>query len=85
MKIELHKNFTRSYVKLPKKIQEQFKERKHLFIENRVHPILKNHSVEKRFPGCRSINITGNYRAIFKENSDDTIVFMLIGTHAELY
>ena len=85
MQIELHRGFTKGYVKLPKKIQEKFKERRNLFIENKFHPLLNNHSVEKVFPGCRSINVTGDYRAIFKEISEETVIFMLIGTHSEFY
>lgn len=31
-----------------------------------------------------SIDVTGDYRAIFEEHNDKTI-FILIGTHSELY
>ena len=85
MRIELHKNFTKVYAKLTREIQEKFKERRDLFLENKFHPFLNNHSVGKTFSGCRSINVTGDYRAIFKENDDGSVVFMLIGTHSELY
>jgi len=85
MKIELQRSFIKGYTKLPEKIQEKFKERRNLFIENKFHPLLNNHSVEKTFPGCRSINITGDYRAIFKENENNNVIFLIIGTHSELY
>jgi len=85
MQISLHRNFLKGYIKLPKKIQEKFKEKRNLFVENKFNPILNNHSVEKRFPDCRSINITGDYRVIFKEEKNDVCIFMNIGTHSELY
>ena len=85
MQIELHRNFIKSYGRLPKKIQEKFKERRTLFIENNFHPILENHSVEPTYPNWRSINITGDYRALFEIKEKNIIVFMKIGTHSELY
>lgn len=85
MEIRLHRNFIKSYTRLPQKIKDKFKERRNLFIHDRLDPILNNHSVEKRFPDCRSINITGDYRAIFKEEKGDICIFINIGTHSELY
>lgn len=76
--------FTKRRDKLPRSIREKLSERLQLFAKEPLHPLLNNHSVEKRFPGCRSINITGDYRAIFKEAGRD-IIFVIIGTHSELY
>lgn len=55
-----------------------------LFLKDKFAKKLNNHSVDKAFPDCRSINITGDYRAIFYE-SGDVAVFIIIGTHSELY
>ena len=85
MEIRLHRNFIKKYTLLPKKIKEKFKERRNVFVENKFDPILNNHNVEKRFPGCRSINVTGDYRAIFKEDKRNVFTFVNIGTHSELY
>lgn len=84
MTIRLHWKFEKKPEKLPASLEQKFLERVRLFHENKFHPLLNNHSVEKRFPGCRSVNVTGDYRAIFKEVGDDTI-FVNIGTHSELY
>lgn len=54
-------------------------------MKDSTHPILNNHSVEKVFIDCRSINITGDYRAIFKKEEDGSVVFITMGTHSELY
>ena len=85
MQIELHGNFLKNYAKLPKKIQEKFKERRDLFIENNFHALLNNHSVAPTYPNWRSINITGNFRALVEVKEKEKVVFMKIGTHSELY
>lgn len=85
MKAILHKKFEKKYVKLPPAIKEKFKERRNLFLADPSSPILNNHSVDKAYPGWRSINITGDYRALYEPKGDDLAVFMKIGTHSELY
>jgi len=80
----LHRTFVKKFKKLPPKIKDRFEERLELFLTNPTDPTLNNHSVEKAFPDCRSINITGDYRAIFKLESN-TAIFINIGTHPELY
>ncbi len=79
-----HERFEKSFSKLPKKVQDSFLKRQELFASNPYHATLNNHSVEAVYPCWRSINITGDYRALF-EVVDDSVVFMRIGTHAELY
>ncbi|MBI4993180.1 MAG: type II toxin-antitoxin system mRNA interferase toxin, RelE/StbE family [Candidatus Magasanikbacteria bacterium] len=85
MQTELHKNFLRAYIKQPQKIQEKFKEKRNLFIEDMFHPILNNHHLNGEYEGCRSINITGDIRAIFYVRTDGDVVFIKIGSHSELY
>lgn len=85
MEIRLHRNFIKRYIQLPKKIKDKFKERRNLFIENSFHSLLSNHSVDPTYPNWRSINITGDYRALFEVKEKNIIVFMKIGTHSELY
>ena len=84
MEVRLHKNFKKRFKKLSPKIQEQFYERLDLFLKDKFHRVLNNHRVEKAFPNCRSINVSGDYRAIF-EDAGDTVIFITIGTHSELY
>lgn len=84
MVISYHKIFQKKFSRLDKKIKTAFKIKLALFLENPRHPLLRNHSVEKAFPGCRSLNITGDYRTIFRE-STASIEFINIGTHSQLY
>lgn len=84
MTTHYHRLFKKTFKKLPKKIQEQFYERLELFLQNPSAPRLRNHALDGEFQNFRSINITGDYRAIFEE-IEDKIVFYDIGTHAQLY
>ena len=84
MEVKLHKNFQKKFDKIPLKIQAHFYERLDLFLENKFNKLLNNHSVENKFPNCRSINVSGDYRAIFQEK-DGVATFITIGTHSDLY
>jgi len=85
MKPEYHKSFRKQFDKLPLKIQDKFGERLDMFLQNQFHPLLDNHSLTGEYEGCRSINITGNIRAIFYLKTESGIVFINIGSHPELY
>lgn len=84
MEIKFHKNFKKKFKKIPAKIQEQFYIRLDLFLQDKFDKILNNHSVDRAFPNCNSINVSGDYRAIFTER-EDVAIFITIGTHSELY
>ena len=85
MRIRYHNRFTKRFRKLPSKVQAKFAERATLFYREPFHPLLNNHAVEFAYPNWRSINVTGDYRALFEVVDDDTAVFIKIGTHSELY
>lgn len=85
MKIVLHRNFEKKFVKLHSKLKEQFKEWRNIFLENPFHPILYNHPLIGDRIGQWSINITGNWRAIYIFKDKDTVVFIDIDTHPNLY
>lgn len=84
MKIVYEKQFIKAFKKLLPKTKERFYERLDVFTANKYDPILGNHSIDKAYPDCRSIDITGDYRAIFFEEGE-VVMFVAIGTHAQLY
>ena len=84
MRVVLHRNFEKRIKKLPRKIREAYKTRRDLFLADPFHPLLNNHSVDRAFPGYRSIDVTGDYRVIF-EQLNGLARFLKIGTHSELY
>ena len=85
MKVSFHKKFDKSYKKCPPKVQNQFKARLKLFVGNPRHPLLENHALGGQWNDFRSINITGDYRALYYHLSDDIIEFFIIGNHSDLY
>lgn len=85
MRIFIHKNFEKKYKKLQVTEKNQFKERRDLFIVNPFHPILNNHLLMGKYKGYRSINITGDLRLIYKHIDNDTVLFIEIDTHSNLY
>jgi len=84
MRAIFHKSFRKKFDRLPIAIQGKFRERLARFLKDRHDTLLNNHPIGKAFPGCRSINVTGDYRAVFKEDGD-TAIFITIGTHSDLY
>lgn len=84
MHIDRSRRFKKQYQKLPKNIQARTDIRIRLFVKDPFNEILRNHQLSGEYGGCRSFNITGDYRIIYEEN-DGEINFLLIGTHEELY
>jgi mRNA-degrading endonuclease YafQ of YafQ-DinJ toxin-antitoxin module len=51
-------------------------------------PALRNHALHGTLAGYRSIDVTEDYRAVFRKTvtgGQALIVFHLLGTHKELY
>jgi len=85
MKILLHKAFEKKYVKAPPNIKKKFKIKRDLFLRDQFHPLLKTHSLEGDRKGEWSINITGDWRALFVYLSKDNTIFIDLDTHSNLY
>ncbi len=85
MNTSYHRKFDKQFKKLTVSVQKQFKERRNIFLSDQFHPLLDNHPLNPPFAGSRSINVTGDYRAIFKHISPDLVLFTHIGTHHELF
>ncbi len=56
-----------------------------MFVDNPYHPLLSNHALSGEWIGCRSMNITGDIRAVFEEIGSHYFEFVAIGSHSELY
>lgn len=70
------------------RIRKSVKTRILIFSQDPNYPQLNNHPLKREYQGYRSIDITTNYRALYKEvqQADETIAyFVLLGTHEELY
>jgi len=84
MTIQYHKNFLKKYKKLSLKLQTKIQKQISFFINSPYSPQLRNHPLKGKYKIYRSINITGDWRAIFKEQNNN-IIFVEIGTHSELF
>lgn len=85
MTIYFHKNFEKSYKKLKGADRKKTKDRLGVFINDPFDSQLNNHPLKGKYEDYRSINISGDLRAIYKYINDDECVFVEIGTHSELY
>ncbi len=84
MSVGYYKRFEKQYKRLSQKEQDKFKERLNLFLLDRFNPILNNHSLNGKYEGHNSINVSGDIRAVYKIDSGN-IDFIAIGKHSNLY
>lgn len=85
MKVRFHKRFAKDYHHLDGKIQSAFDKRLQIFYTNPYQAKLCNHPLKGKWRGYRSINISGDFRAVYKEASEEEVIFVTIGTHSQLY
>ena len=85
MRVVYHRHFEKAYAKLRRADQERLKERLSEYMRDPFAPVLNNHPLQGKYAGCRSINVSVDLRAIYKVVTSDTVVFVTIGTHPELY
>ena len=85
MVIETTKSFDKQYAKLNIKVKVSFKKRIELFKDNPFDIRLRNHTLKGRYLGYRSIDVTGDVRALYTTQGDTIIIFGFIGTHSQLY
>lgn len=85
MNVVFHKRFDKMAAKLTPKIKQKMVERITLFSADPLNSALRNHALHTPYKGSYSIDITGDYRAIYELIDDQTALFTHIGTHSQLY
>ena len=86
IKISYSNRFIKDFKNAPFKIRVVFKERLEIFIKDKFNPTLNNHRLNGKLAKYRSVNITGDWRAVFSENNkEEEVFFHLLGTHSKLY
>lgn len=86
-RIGFTKAFDRQRKKAPQEIKIAFIEALSIFLEDQHHPKLRNHPLQRKLVGYRSIDVTGDWRALFKitkTGKQEIVTFHKIGTHKEL-
>ncbi|OIP65230.1 MAG: hypothetical protein COV32_02825 [Candidatus Yonathbacteria bacterium CG10_big_fil_rev_8_21_14_0_10_43_136] len=87
MKVFFHKHFRKRFAKLPSKIKDKFDIQLELFYKNLHDERLNNHELHGKYINHRSINVTGDIRAVYRKTDTvmGSVLFVDIGTHPELY
>ena len=83
-RIDFSKKFDKNLRKVDIKIKKKFRQRLSLFIRNKDDDLLRNHELKGGWTGYKSINVTGDWRAIYEEK-DGVVIFVALGTHSQLY
>ena len=88
-RIDYSKKFEKQLKKAPVEIKEAFLQRRRAFSKDPFDPILNNHALTGNHLGKRSINVTGDWRAVYSEQTNEegekAFTFHLLGTHSQLY
>lgn len=85
MNVDFTKAFNKQFEKLSKKKQQRARATVALFVTNTTATSLRNHSLKGEWFGYRSISAGGDFRLHFKVVDQDTVLFVAVGTHSQLY
>ena len=85
MDVDFTKPFNKQFKKLPPKKQSQAKTAVAVFLIDPATPSLRNHALKGEWLGYRSISAGGDFRLHFKIISQDTVLFVALGSHSQLY
>lgn len=80
--------YSKSFIKQAKKLdvanRQKLLAKIALFSSNPLHPALRNHALKGKYKDYRSIDITGDVRALYLTTGEQT-VFDAVGSHSQLY
>ena len=86
MIIKYHKRFEKHFKKLLTKDKEKVAKLIEIFIDNYHDKSIKNHALKGILLGKRSISVGPDFRIIFEEFDDYTLVIFLdLGKHSRVY
>lgn len=88
MKVQYDPDLIKTLKKANVKIRKSLEKKIAIFSKNPNDPRLNNHPLRDKYQGHRSIDITADYRAIYKEigaNGNSIAYFIALGKHNQLY
>jgi addiction module RelE/StbE family toxin len=85
MEVRFSRQFVKQYNRAPVRIRQAFNNRLKIFFMNPYAFSLNNHQLLGKLKGLRSINVTGDWRALYSRQDGVLIVFEVLGTHSQLY
>ncbi len=77
--------FERQLKKLSQKLRGKLRERLNMLTSNELNPLLNDHDLGPPYETFRSINVTGDYRLVYKRLEQNTYYLRAVGTHHQLY
>jgi addiction module RelE/StbE family toxin len=84
MTISYSKGFIKQAKKLNPETRKRLLERVAIFSDNPLHSVLRNHQLKGKYKEYRSIDVTGDIRALYLQKENEAI-FDMVGTHSQLY
>ena len=84
IRVDFTNLFNQQRKNAPLEIKTAFLEAFELFLENPNHIALRNHVLTGKYSGIHSIDVTEDWRVLYKVEPD-RIIFVELGTHEELY
>lgn len=88
MKAQYDPEFIEILKKQNVRIRKNFRKAIKIFSKSPFDSRLNNHKLRREYKGHRSINITSDWRALyreFREEKDIVAYFVTLGTHKQLY
>lgn len=85
MKVDYSSKFLKQSKKAPAYIRAQIIKRIELFLVDPFHKTLNNHPLTGKLKNYHSINISGDWRLMYKPLGKQHILIIAIGTHSQLY
>jgi addiction module RelE/StbE family toxin len=85
MQYILSKRFEKDFAKLPTPIKKKTIATLEKFMIDPQNPSLRNHGLSREWKGHFSINVTGDTRSVYFVIEENTVRFVAIGSHSELY
>ncbi len=79
--IKFKPSFIREFKKLPQALQDEAREKIHLFKDESNHQDLRVHKLKGRLRTYHSFSVNYSYRIVFEWESKTTAVLLMIGTH----
>jgi addiction module RelE/StbE family toxin len=79
------KKFLKQFKRLNISEQQKFYTALDMFCVNAFAPTLRNHALYGKYSGFRSIDITGDIRAVYLPLRGNVARFSVIGTHHQLF
>jgi addiction module RelE/StbE family toxin len=80
--------YSKSFIKQAKLLnaatRQKLLQRIELFSNNPLDPVLRNHPLKGKYKDYRSIDVTGDIRALYLARGTEAI-FDAVGTHSQLY